>query len=133
MSDSEGTTCIAAFRKSLDDAEARISALRARAAFGPKARPAIGVLESQVQDRDPFVRCGGLLALHSVGDEAVTALALGLRDPAPMNVELTAQCAERMGASALKLLPELEKAMLSRHPGVRQDIAGTIQTIRDAP
>lgn len=95
----------------LDQPEVRIPAMRALRAFGSKAAPALEALKHQLSAEDPYVRCGVLLVMESMGTVALDGFILGLEDPFPMNSVLAAQCLGRIGPAAAIAIPTLKKNM----------------------
>jgi len=65
----------------LDLPDVRIVALRALLNLGPDAAPAIPKLNSMLESKDAFIRCGVICVLTSIGQEAVETLTRCVNDP----------------------------------------------------
>ena len=107
------TACINTLTSLLEEPEVRMPAMRALRVFGPRAAPAIEALKHQLAAEDPYVRCGALLVMESMGTVALDAFILGLEDPFPMNSVLAAQCLGHIGPAAASAIPALKKNMAS--------------------
>ena len=116
----------------LDEPELKLPALRAITALGSQASAATGRVSKQLGAEDPIVRCAALLALQSIGPDAVDALADGLSDPFLMNAGFAAECLSRMGPNAASALPDLESAANSSNEALRKSILSSIHDIRHA-
>ena len=106
-------SCVETLARLLENPEVRIPAMRTLRIFGPRAAPALDALKRQLTAEDPWVRCGAIWAMESMGPVALEGLVLGLDDPFPMNSALAAQSLARFGADAAPALPVLEKALAS--------------------
>ena len=129
------TAFIETLARLLEEPEVRIPAMRALRVFGPNAAPALEALKGQLNAVDPYVRCGALLAMESMGEIAIEGLMMGLDDPFPLNSVLAAYCLNRMGPDAAQAIPALKKAMASAVlRGKKQQFQGVIDSIsRAAP
>jgi hypothetical protein len=107
-----------------------LPAINALGAIGPRAAMAVPALERGLENPDPIVRCGSLLALHEMGPAGVDGLILGLQDPFLMNKTTAADCLQRIGPAAVKALPALEAAKNS--PNENEHVARTMQGAIDA-
>lgn len=85
----------AALIANLGDVETRFPALLALRRLGPTGRGAIPTLRGLLEAEDPFTRCGALLALEAIGEDAVFAIETALDDPFPMVAGLAEECLER--------------------------------------
>jgi hypothetical protein len=130
ISEDELPAVIEALVETLKQREVRFPALRAISALGPKASGAMRAIKEQLKAKDPMVRCAALLALESIGPDAVDALISGLEDPFLMNSALAAECLARMGPDAASALPALKAASQSPNEAVRNKILSSIEKIR---
>jgi hypothetical protein len=105
--------CIEALARLLQQPDVRMPAMRALRVFGPKAAPALDALKHQLAAEDPYVRCGALLAMESIGTAAIDGLILALNDPFPLNSGLAAESLSRIGPEATRAIPALKQAMAS--------------------
>ena len=119
----------------LEEPDVRMPAMRVLRNFGPKAVPATDALKRQLAAEDPYIRCGAILALESMGTAAIDALILGVEDPFPMNSAVAAECLARIGPDAAGAIPTLKKAVTSSIiRGHKQALQGVIDRIsRAAP
>jgi len=125
--------CIETLAGVLEKPEARIPAMRALRIFGPQAAPAFEALKRQLTAEDPWVRCGAILALESMGPVALDGLILGLADPFPMNSVLAADSLGRIGPDAAQAIPALKKTKASAiFRGHQQILQRTIDRISKA-
>ena len=114
----------------LEQPDVRIPTLRALRVFGPQAAPALSALKRQLTAQDPWVRCGALLTMESMGAVALDGLIQGLEDPFPMNSVLAAQCLSRIGPDAARAIPALKKALATAIlRGHKRHLQGAIDTI----
>lgn len=114
----------------LDSPETRVPALRALRAMGPAAVGALPALQTQLRDRDPFIRMHGLLVLDAIGPEAIGAIAELLTDTFPGVAGVAAHILCRKGSSAASTLPALEQALQSPTPRVRGRVIEAIRALR---
>ena len=112
--------------------DVRLPAINALGAIGPRAAMAVPALERGLENPDPIVRCGSLLALHEMGPAGVDGLILGLQDPFLMNKTTAADCLQRMGPAAAKALPALKAAKNSPNVQVTRTMQGAIDAIHKA-
>ncbi len=105
--------CIEALTRLVPQPDVRMPAMRALGIFGPKAEPALEALKHQLAAEDPYVRCGAILAIDSIGTAAIDSLILALKDPFPLNSDLAAESLGRMGPDAVRAIPALKQAKAS--------------------
>jgi len=126
--------CIENLARLLENPEVRIPAMRALRIFGPQAAPALDALKRQLAAEDPWVRCGAIWVMESMGPVALEGLILGLEDSYPMNSGLAAESLGRFGADAARALPALKKAMASEMiRGQQRSLQGAIESIGTDP
>ena len=121
---------IKALASLLENPDVRMPAMRALRDFGPKAAPALDAIKRQLQAEDPYIRCGAILALESMGTVAIDALILALEDPFPNNSALAAESLNRMAPDAARAIPALKQAMaastLRTHKGALKSVIDSI-------
>ncbi|MFH0965032.1 MAG: HEAT repeat domain-containing protein [Planctomycetota bacterium] len=91
----------------LGDPDARIVALRALQAIGPRARRAIGPISELLDESDEYVRMSAALALGNLGQEAVPSLRKALYDDSPEVGSIACEALAHLGEAAAPAVPEL--------------------------
>jgi hypothetical protein len=116
----------------LEQPEVRMPVLQAIRTLGPNAGATVPIIKKLLKDEeDPLVRCNALLALGSIGPDAVDALIIGLEDPFHMNKSLAAECLARLGTAAAKALPALEAAADSPNESISARMRSSMNLIRE--